>query len=1063
LYIRYKKYMTNNLLNIKPMKKIYHCLMRMLLQVVLVSLFCGGLMSQDILEEGLQAGRPSCSTGHGVTTLPPDHPVFKDILLTNPKLLKQEPYHEPQEGKSPGDSCTNALPAVLGTNAAPHQPVWYQYTALHDAMLEVSSYGSGIDTRVFVYADCNGTLIGMDDDHWGYPPGESWFTWSGYTGITYYIFWDDAWSTAAFNWTMTEGGPAIPPPANDDCQSATWVGGPYPVTLPGSTIGALIDCQDTLNWNAVWYEVDLPFAYNTLEVDFCGTTNDINEVGAIYFLQCDHCADFFTYDAVSWYDCGNGYLVPSLEFWNIQGPCTIRYPVYLQPLMDFTISFSVSDATPAVISSFPYEESYEAGEGEWRQSKDDDMNWTRYSGETPSYLTGPPSAFNGEYYYYTEASGFYNKTAGFLATFDFSAQPVGAPVFDFWYHLFGAGMGTLSLQASTDAGVTWTDIWTMTGNQGDNWSNAIVSLAAYGNTADVMIRLWGTSGSTWASDMAFDYIQVYDQYAHDAGAFTLGIPVLSTPGTVIPEAGVKNYGSNSETFDVTLSIGSYTSVKTISGLAPGAVSSVTFDPWPARLGAYTAILCTSLAGDQNPANDCLTKNLSVENLTRVYGYSVYDPSATLQNGPVMFFLEKPETITLLALTTSARDILAGCWVKDTWYAAEQYSGGQGGRLWTINTQNGSMTAVGPMAATMNGLAYDVTTEKLYGVTSNKLYEINMLTGAKTLIGSMGTSVNMINLACSGQGLLYSVNIDNDGLYRINKSNGALTFVGYPGINCNYAQDMEFDLVSGDLYMTAFHTTSELIRIDPSTGHIETVGRLQGGAEITGFAIPSVSGDLKAYLEGPFNGTTMDTDLNGDGLLPLSQPYGVPPWNYPGAESVSSIPNAGVVDWVLVELRETTGGASTATGDKVIARRAGFILQDGSIRDVDGSNLVRFPVKVNANLHAVIYHRNHLSVMAGNALAVTSGIFQYDFSTGAAQAYGGVNGHKQIAAGIWGMTGADGNANKQVNNADKLDVWKPQSGTNGYKAGDFNMDSQVDNSDKVDVWKPNSGLGSQVPD
>ncbi|MCD4735256.1 MAG: hypothetical protein K8R53_04380, partial [Bacteroidales bacterium] len=92
-----------------------------------------------------------------------------------------------------------------------------------------------------------------------------------------------------------------------------------------------------------------------------------------------------------------------------------------------------------------------------------------------------------------------------------------------------------------------------------------------------------------------------------------------------------------------------------------------------------------------------------------------------------------------------------------------------------------------------------------------------------------------------------------------------------------------------------------------------------------------------------------------------------------------------------------------------------------------------------------------------------GKFSYDFTIGSGQAYGGSNGHREIAAGIWGLTGADGNADGQINNGDKNDVWIIQAGNSGYLEGDFNMDVQVNNGDKVDIWIPNTGLGGQVPD
>jgi hypothetical protein len=80
-------------------------------------------------------------------------------------------------------------------------------------------------------------------------------------------------------------------------------------------------------------------------------------------------------------------------------------------------------------------------------------------------------------------------------------------------------------------------------------------------------------------------------------------------------------------------------------------------------------------------------------------------------------------------------------------------------------------------------------------------------------------------------------------------------------------------------------------------------------------------NLKSYLEGPYSGIEMGTILNISGYIPINQPYNTAPWNYTGTESVSSIPNANVVDWILVELRETSGGASSATPGTMIDRKS----------------------------------------------------------------------------------------------------------------------------------------------
>jgi len=222
-------------------------------------------------------------------------------------------------------------------------------------------------------------------------------------------------------------------------------------------------------------------------------------------------------------------------------------------------------------------------------------------------------------------------------------------------------------------------------------------------------------------------------------------------------------------------------------------------------------------------------------------------------------------------------------------------------------------------------------------------------------------------------------------------------------------------------------------------------------------------NLKAFLEGPFNGTVMNNNLNALGYIPLSQPFNTAPWNYTGTEAVTAIPNVNVTDWVLVELRETSGNASTATSSTMVGRKAGFILNNGTIVDVDGTSPLTFGLTVTQNLYAVVWHRNHLGVMSAVALLPSGLLYSFDFTSGANQAYGGITAHKQLASGIWGMRGGDGDSNGQINNGDKVDVWTVQSGGSGYLKGDFNLDAQVNNADKVDVWNMNSGMGTQVPD
>ena len=162
----------------------------------------------------------------------------------------------------------------------------------------------------------------------------------------------------------------------------------------------------------------------------------------------------------------------------------------------------------STVSSFPYLQGLESGSGDWVQPSGDDGDWVSFSGSTPSGTTGPTSAFQGTRYLYLEAST--NGTAGqignnataILESPCYDLSPETSATFNFRYHMFGSNMGTLQLEASTD-GINYTQIWSRTGDQGNAWLEANVSLSTYLGGI-VKLRFRGTTGPGWQSDMAID-------------------------------------------------------------------------------------------------------------------------------------------------------------------------------------------------------------------------------------------------------------------------------------------------------------------------------------------------------------------------------------------------------------------------------------------------------------------------------------------------------------------------------------------------------------------------------
>jgi hypothetical protein len=219
-------------------------------------------------------------------------------------------------------------------------------------------------------------------------------------------------------------------------------------------------------------------------------------------------------------------------------------------------------------------------------------------------------------------------------------------------------------------------------------------------------------------------------------------------------------------------------------------------------------------------------------------------------------------------------------------------------------------------------------------------------------------------------------------------------------------------------------------------------------------------DVKAFLEGPFQDSEMSTVLNSGGYLPLEQPYNISPWNYNGDESVASIPNSQVVDWVLIEIRDAND-PSDAIISNPAEQAAAFLLNDGSIVDINGSSLLMFKQQIVQQPYVLVRHRNHLDVLASNPLTQNGSTYYYDFSTGEDQAYG-ESVLKNLGNSNFGLIGGDGNADGTIDSDDKISVWQLWAGKKGYDQADYDLNSQINNQDKNEIWFNNTGSSNPFP-
>ncbi len=187
----------------------------------------------------------------------------------------------------------------------------------------------------------------------------------------------------------------------------------------------------------------------------------------------------------------------------------------------YSVSSTFTTSAPTACTSLPYSEGFETNDG-WAQIGGDDGNWVRNSNGTPSNTTGPNGAVEGSYYMFLEASTnnspgqIGNNATAILESECFDLSGKSSATFTFKNHMNGTNMGSLTVQVSSNDGASWNNEYAISGNQGNQWNDASVDLTSYvGST--IKIRLVGTTGNGWRSDLAIDDLSIT---AVDAGSDT---------------------------------------------------------------------------------------------------------------------------------------------------------------------------------------------------------------------------------------------------------------------------------------------------------------------------------------------------------------------------------------------------------------------------------------------------------------------------------------------------------------------------------------------------------------
>ncbi|MCF6212610.1 MAG: choice-of-anchor D domain-containing protein [Flavobacteriaceae bacterium] len=218
--------------------------------------------------------------------------------------------------------------------------------------------------------------------------------------------------------------------------------------------------------------------------------------------------------------------------------------------------------------------------------------------------------------------------------------------------------------------------------------------------------------------------------------------------------------------------------------------------------------------------------------------------------------------------------------------------------------------------------------------------------------------------------------------------------------------------------------------------------------------------LKVFLQGAFSNPTT-TGLMNDNLrsnyLPTTSPYSdrrtvsSSVFNIGGTSGTGDAKD-NIVDWVWVELRDSSNKNNVVLGQSALLQR------DGDVVDIDGVSSLSLEV-TNGNYYVSVKHRNHLGIITSNSVYLSSTHLNLDFTTDTSLILGSSNSVKNIN-GVFVMIGGDYDKNGQIQNTDLTNIVL-LLGSSGYSNADLDMNGQIQNTDINNIINPNIGKGQQI--
>uniref|UniRef100_A0A4W3GUH2 MAM and LDL receptor class A domain containing 1 n=1 Tax=Callorhinchus milii TaxID=7868 RepID=A0A4W3GUH2_CALMI len=177
---------------------------------------------------------------------------------------------------------------------------------------------------------------------------------------------------------------------------------------------------------------------------------------------------------------------------------------------------------------------FENGLCNWEQATEDDFDWTRNRGQTPSLNTGPSKdhtfgTAQGHYFYIEVSEQQFGNTAMLVSPIlEATTNNIHKTcIFRFHYHMFGMQIFRLAVHKRIYSNTKGAQLWVKYGNYGNAWRREVLFI---NSSQPFQILLEATVGDDFGGDIGIDDLSFMDCALHDGN---LPSAVPTNPSTTI--------------------------------------------------------------------------------------------------------------------------------------------------------------------------------------------------------------------------------------------------------------------------------------------------------------------------------------------------------------------------------------------------------------------------------------------------------------------------------------------------------------------------------------------------